>query len=70
MPIIALTILASSGSAVMSRTNDAVDLQSVKRKATQIAKAGITRAKVVDRQLHADGFQRVKRVDGGFGIYA
>ena len=38
-----------------------IELQRVDRETPKICKAGITRAKVVDRQPHAHGFQRTKR---------
>ena len=53
MLITAVTMVVSSGAVVIWRTNDWSIFRGVDRKLPQIAQAGVARAEIVDRQLHA-----------------
>ena len=68
MLITALTIVASSVSVVMSRTNDWSIFKESTGNLFQIAQTGIPSAEVIHRKAHADGFERAEHRDGRFGM--
>ena len=57
MLMIAVTMVVSSGAVVDLTDEGLVDLQGIDRKSSQIAQARVTRAEIIDGELHAAGPQ-------------
>ena len=62
MLITAVTMVESSGAAVICRTNDWSIFSASIGKLSQIAQAGVARAKIIDGNLYASGPQRFEDV--------